>query len=344
MTMRIAQLAPINLSVPPQKYGGTELVISLLTEELVRRGHDVTLYASGDSKTSARLKSFYAEAVGFGKDTPEMHMAAASFAFRNAEEFDIIHNHAAVWGLKSSRAAKTPLLTTLHNDYLIPGTKEFDEFKNKGYFNAVSKNQTERLSGLNFAGFVYNAIEPDKYPLVEEKEDYLLFFGNLIKEKGVDIAVKAAQDLKIKLIMSGKVIPGDQKIFFEKNIAPHIDQQKIVLYPLVEPNTKLELLTKAKCLIFPIFWNEPFGIAMIEAMACGTPVVAFGRGSVPEVVKDGVTGYVVDTYAELLEAVRKVEKIDPKACRQHVENNFTVAKMVDKYESIYRKILASQRA
>ena len=267
--MRIAQIASINVSVPPQKYGGTELIISLLTEELVRRGHAVTLYAPGNSKTSARLKSYYAEAVGFGKDTPEMYMAAASFAFKDAEEFDIIHNHAALWGLKSSRAVKTPVLTTLHNDYLIPGTKEFDEFKDTGHFIAISKNQKERLSGLNFAGFVYNAIEADKYTLEEKKDNYLLFFSNLIHEKGIDIAVQAAHDLKMKLIISGKVDPGQQREFFEAKIAPHIDQKNIVLYDLADPKTKQDPLAKAKCLLFPVSWNEPFGIAPLQAVLIG---------------------------------------------------------------------------
>ena len=339
--MRIAQIASIHVSVPPQKYGGTELIISLLTEELVRRGHDVTLYATGDSKTSARLKSYFSQAVGFGKDTPEMHLAAASFAFQDAEEFDIIHNHAGVWGLKAAKKIKTPLLTTLHNDLMLRGSKDFEELKHRGHYIAISKNQKARLSGLSFAGVVYNAIEIDKYRLEEKKEDYILFFGNLIHEKGIDLALRAAQDLKLKLIMSGKVNPGEQKEFFDKNIAPRIDGKKVVLYDLVDPKTKLDLLAKAKCLLFPVIWNEPFGLVMLEAMACGTPVVALRHGSVPEVIKDGLTGYVVDTYPELLEAVQKVDKISSQACRQHVIDNFSVAKMADGYESIYKKILAS---
>jgi glycosyltransferase involved in cell wall biosynthesis len=339
--MRIAQIASIHVSVPPQKYGGTELIVSLLTEELVRRGHEITLYAPGDSKTSAKLKSYYPRALGFGSDTPEMHLAAASFAIQDAEEFDVIHNHAGIWGLKAAQKMKTPLLTTLHNDLMLRGSKEFEEFKETGHFAAISKNQKERLSGLNFAGVVYNAIEVDKYPFLEKKGDYLLFFGNLIHEKGVDIALRAAQDLKLKLIMSGKVNPGEQKEFFEKNIAPKIDGKEVVLYDLVDPKTKEDLLAKAKCLFFPVIWNEPFGLAMLEAMACGTPVVALRHGSVPEVINDGVTGYVVDTYPELLEAVKKVENISPQACRQHVIENFSVAKMADGYESLYKKILAS---
>jgi glycosyltransferase involved in cell wall biosynthesis len=336
--MRIAQIASINVSVPPQKYGGTELIISLLTEELVKRDHEVTLYATGDSKTSARLKSNYPKAVGFGNDTPEMHMAAAAFAFKDAEKFDIIHNHAGTWGLRSAMGIKSPLVTTLHNDIIVPGSRDFAELKSTGHFVAISENQKERLKGLNFAGVVYNAIEADKYSLEEKKEDYLLFFGNLIKEKGIDVACKAAQDLGMKLIMSGKANAGEQKEFFEAKIAPLIDEKNIILYDLVDPKTKQELLAKAKCLLFPIAWNEPFGLVMLEAMACGTPVVAFRRGSVPEVIKDGITGYVVDTYPELLEAVKKVKNILPQACRQHVIDNFSVAKMADGYEAVYKKL------
>ena len=335
--MRIAQIASINVSVPPERYGGTELIISLLTEELVRRGHEVTLYATGDSKTSAKLSSYYPKAMGFGKDTPEKHLKASEFAFKDADQFDLIHNHVGTFGLKYAKTSKTPVLTTLHNDYLLPQkSSAFEEFKNTGSFVAISHDQKKRSKGLNIAGVVYNAIEAEKYPLKEEKDGFLLFFGNLIKEKGIDVAVKTAQELKMKLIISGKADPGPQKDFFDREIKPHIDNKNIVLLPPVDQKTKIDLLSRAKCLLFPIAWNEPFGLAMIEAMACGTPVVAYNRGSVPEIVKDGVTGYVADNYEELLEAVAKLDKISPQTCRQHVEDNFNVKKMVDGYEALYK--------
>lgn len=336
--MKIAQIALVNVSVPPEKYGGTELVISQLTEELVRRGHEVTLYATGDSHTTAKLKSIYPKAVGFGNDTPEMQHNEVSCAFKDAAQFDVIHNHANFWGLKAARGCRTPVVTTMHNDYLLPGTKEHQEYKNVGSFVAISQNQKQRLKGLNYAGVVYNAVEADKFPFEAKKDGFLLFFSNLIKEKGVEVAVKAAKELGLKLIMSGKVNPGEQQEFFDKNVGPYIDNKQIVLHGLVDVKTKVAFLSKAKCLLFPISWHEPFGIVMAEAMACGTPVVAYRHGSVPEVVEDGKTGYVVDSYEELLQAVQKVDKISPKVCRQHVIDNFSIKRMVDGYEEIYRRI------
>lgn len=195
--MRIAQIAPLNVSVPPFRYGGTELIVSLLTEELVKRGHDVTLYATGDSRTSAKLKSYFPHAIGFDGDDSALHQAAADFAFQDANDFDIIHNHASLWGVKKAKETKTPVVTTLHNDFILPKSPDFDDFKDTGYYVAISNNQRERLQGLNFAGMVYNAIESDKYILQEKKSDYLLFFGNLIQEKGVDTAIKAAKELSL---------------------------------------------------------------------------------------------------------------------------------------------------
>lgn len=340
--MRIAQIAQVCVSVPPKKYGGSELVVSLLTEELVRRGHDVTLFAAGDAQTKAELHYIYDEAVGFEKDSPIMHLASVSEAFKYINDdgrFDIIHNHAGHWGITLSQFSETPVVTTLHNDYFIPGDPAFEYFRDIGYYVAISRNQMKMLAGLNFAGMVYNAIDTTIYTLTREKEDYLLFFGNMSRAKGADIAVKTALDLRKKLIICSKIDGGANQDFFDAEVKPYVDNKRIIFYPPVGQKTKHDMFSKAKCFLFPVAWEEPFGLVMIEAMACGTPVVAYKRGSVPEVIKDGQTGFVVETYEEFLAAVKKVDQISPEACRQHVEENFSVQKMTDGYIEVYRTII-----
>jgi len=215
--MRIAQIAQANISVPPVNYGGSELIISLLTEELVRRGHSVTLFATGDSKTKAKLHSIYPKAVGFDFDSPIMHMATVSDAFRYIREdgrFDIIHNHAGHWGIALSQLSETPVVTTLHNDYFVPGDPSFEYFRNIGHYVAISQNQMQRMAGLNFVGMVYNAIDTNMFKLTKEKDDYLFFCGNMSPHKGPEIAVKAARDLRKKLILISKIDRRGESGFF----------------------------------------------------------------------------------------------------------------------------------
>ncbi|NOR22961.1 MAG: glycosyltransferase [Desulforhopalus sp.] len=340
--MKIAQITQVCVPVPPKEYGGTELVVSLLTEELVRRGHDVTLFATGDAVTKAKLHSTYKEAVGFERDTPIMHLASVSEAFKYISEdggFDIIHNHAGHWGITLSQFSETPVVTTLHNDYFTPGDPAFEYFRDIGYYVAISRNQMKMLAGLNFAGMVYNAIDTTSYTLTREKEDYLLFFGNMSRLKGADIAVKTALDLRKKLIICSKIDSGANQDFFDAEVKPYVDNRRIIFHPPVGQKTKHDMFSKARCFLFPIDWEEPFGLVMIEAMACGTPVVAYKRGSVPEVIMDGQTGFVVETYEEFLAAVKKVDQISPEACRQHVEENFSVQRMTASYLEAYRTII-----
>jgi len=345
--MRIAQLAQICVPVPPAKYGGTELIISLLTEELVRRGHKVTLFAAGDSKTSAKLHYSYKTAVGIEKDTPITELASVSEAFsyiKNDGNFDIIHNHAGWWGITLAQYAQIPIVTTLHNDYLPLGTPAFEYFKNSCYYVAISENQKRLNAGLNFAGVVYNAIDTGHYQVEEQKNDYLLFFGNICKEKGVDTAVKVAKDLNKNLILSGKIDKGPQQDFFEAEVKPDVDGKQIIYYPPVDHKTKQAFFAQAKCFLFPIDWEEPFGLVMLEAMASGTPVVAYKRGSVPEVIRDGKTGFVVESYEAFLAAVKKIGHISPDDCRRHVEKYFSVKTMTDNYLAVYEKILGISKS
>ncbi len=341
--MKIAQIAPLSVSVPPKRYGGTELVVSLLTEELVARGHEVTLFASGDSVTKAELDALFPEALGVGrffsgKMDFSFDIAHIHHAYRRHREFDVIHNHAGVLGLSFADFVAPPVITTLHNDYILPGTLQFSEFKHC-FFVAISEKQRSNLSGLNFLGVAYNAIELKNFPLVEKKEDYLLYLGNITPQKGVDIAVRAAKALNERMILAGKIDPGVNQEYFENEVKPLIDGKLITFEGEVTPERKIELYSKARAFLLPIRWEEPFGLVMIESMACGTPVIAYGHGSVPEVVKNGETGFVVNDFNSLLEAIKKVSEISPLQCRKWVEERFSVSRMTDDYLNFYQKAI-----
>ena len=336
--MRIAQIAPICLSLPPVSYGGTELVVSSLTESLVKRGHEVTLYASGDSKTGARLKSFFKKALGFGNDWPEFCIANANFAFQDADSFDIIHSHIGFYGLPFSKYAKPPVVTTLHNDIIKKNDIFFEYYKDVCTFVAVSQNQCKRMPELKVDGYIHNGIDADRFQFGDKKKDYLLFIGNISKNKGADTAIKAAIRLQRKLFLVGKIDPA-HKLFFDQEIKPFIDNKQIIFEPLADHPRKQSLYSNATCLLFPIDWEEPFGLIMLESLACGTPVVAFNRGSVPEIIVNGKNGFAVDSFEEFLKAIIDAKNLDPQDCRKHVEEFFSVEKMTDQYEMLYKKLI-----
>jgi len=335
--MRIAQIAPICLSLPPVNYGGAEMIISLLTDCLVRRGHEVTLYSTGDSKTSARLKYLYDKALGFGHDLPELCLAHANFSFQDADSFDIIHSHVGFYGLPFAKYAKPPVVATLHNDFIGINETFLNYYKDACNFVAISQNQLKRMPKINLAGYIHHGIDVENYQFTDKKEGYLLFIGNISKNKGADTAVKAALKLGKRLLLVGKVEPA-HRTFFEQEIKPFVDNKQIVLQPLADHRQKQSLFGKAACLLFPIDWEEPFGLVMIEAMACGTPVAAYNRGSTNEIIRNGKNGYLANSFKELLSAIKSAEKINPVDCRKSVETCWTVERMTDQYEALYKKL------
>lgn len=340
--MRIAMVAPLDMRVPPIGYGGTELVVSLLTEELVRRGHDVTLFASGDSITQAKLVSVCSRFLrGSSREGGVLSLLNVVSCLESAVEFNIIHNHTYLEGLATAGLVRTPVLTTLHGVLSGDGLLLFAHYR--GWYNAISRSAKSLLPPKErFAGVIYNAIDCTSYPFNGgRREEHLLFLSRMCHEKGPHLAIEVARQLNMRLVMAGNVHPLDRE-YFQSQVLPHVDGDAVQYLGEADYQRKRELFARARCLLAPITWDEPFGLYMAEAMACGTPVVVFDRGSGPEVVRHGVTGYVVNTVAEMAEAVRLVPQIDPKNCRDHVVRNFDVPRMVDDYLSAYQRVLEAE--
>ena len=345
--MKILQIAPLWETVPPPAYGGTEAVVSVLTEELVRRGHEVTLCASGDSRTQAELLSIYPCSLRTARDLQDPWPYAwlhSVLALREASEFDIIHNHAGELTMAMAHLVPdVPMLSTMHC-LITPDTK-FIWDRYPGYYSTISMSQRRNMPPLasgHFVGVVYNAIDVPSFPYDERKEDYLLFLSRVSVDKMPHLAVEVARRTGRRLIIAGKVDSVDEH-YFSSVLAPLIDGKQVQFMGEADARLKRELFAKAYCLVLPLCWEEPFGLVMIEAMACGTPVVSFGRGAAPEVVVDGETGYIVRDVDEMVDAVGRVERINPRRCRQHVEDNFDAPLMANRYLQAYQRIIARER-
>jgi glycosyltransferase involved in cell wall biosynthesis len=347
--MRIAQLAPIYERVPPATYGGTELVVSLLTEALVRRGHEVSLFATGDSITRARLVALSPEPLRYGipgriRHPEWIQLATAQACFRAAEagQFDIVHNHTAVEGVVLAAASRTPVVTTNHMTY-EPMTRPIWSaypWLHHGVSGAHGATYPDR----GRLPAIHHGLDVANVPFGERPEGYLLFLGRFSPEKGPDVAARVAQGSGLLLLKAGKVDTVDQ-VFFGEHVAPYVDGDRVQVIGEVDADQKRRLMAGADALLFPIRWDEPFGLVMIEALATGTPVVAFGRGSVPEIVEDGRTGFVLpDGDIEGLEAaLGRIHSIDRAACRRSAEERFGLERMVDDYERMFQDVIDATR-
>lgn len=339
--MRIAQVAPLWESVPPPAYGGIELVVGLLTDELVRRGHDVTLFASGDSVTDAKLTSIHPRALRLDAAVKEYGIYEAlqlSHVFQQAGEFDVIHSHMGCSALPYAKLVKVPTVHTLHGIFTSDNAKLYQHAKEQPYIS-ISDAQVDAQMGLNCVATVYNAIDVHRHQFfpVADEPPYLAFLGRMSPEKGPHHAIAIAQQTGIPLKMAGKVDPVDEE-FFEREVKPYIDGCLIQFLGEANHTQKNELMGRALATLFPITWREPFGLVMIESMAAGTPVIAMRLGSTPEVIVHGKTGYLCDTVAECVQAVKDIRSIDRLACRDHVAARFSVTQMTDGYEAVYRKV------
>jgi glycosyltransferase involved in cell wall biosynthesis len=349
--MRIAQIAPLTESVPPRTYGGTERVVSYLTEELVAMGHDVTLFASGDSRTSAKLMSTTPRSLRqqMTRDelinvSPYLHLAMLSTVYRRAGEFDLIHSHVDHCTFPFTRLTSTPTLTTMHGrldwPILPPIMRCYPEVA------LVSISMTQRAPfdelAVNWAGCVPNGIALDHFPLNPKPGDYLTFVGRIAPEKRPDWLVEVARRTGMPLKVGAKVDPVDQP-YWEEEIEPLFKANGVEFLGEVDEQEKAALLGGAYATIFPIDWPEPFGLVVAESLACGTPVIAMRRGSVPELLRHGVSGFICDSVDEMVAAVAKVPQLDRGACRLEAQR-FGSGSMCTGYEQVYAHLLRPARA
>jgi glycosyltransferase involved in cell wall biosynthesis len=342
--MRIAEVAPPWLSIPPKGYGGIEWVVSLVADGLVERGHDVTLFATGDSRTKAKLDFVFERAPGpkFINDVWHDVMHAVH-AYRNPQAFDLYHVHAPWSEMIVPAILGLPTVHTLHGALDSQMRQLFERVRERVWFVAISQAQRAHMPELNYAGVVYNGIDVEAYPFRADKEDFLLFLGRAHPDKGVLRAVLAAKAAGMPLVIAVKVANPDEDRHWNEDVLPMLSPDATVLGE-ISLAQKLDLLSRARAVLFPIDWDEPFGLVMTEAMACGTPVIATPRGAAPEVVAHGETGFIlpVETYVEeTREALRTIDRIDPKACRARVQERFSAEAMVSGYVRAFEKVLGS---
>jgi glycosyltransferase involved in cell wall biosynthesis len=343
--MKIAQIAPLWERVPPPAYGGIELVVGLLTDELVARGHDVTLFASGDSITAAKLVSVHPQALRLDPNIKEAgiyELLQLAQVYERAGEFDLIHSHMGCAALPYGKLTQTPTVHTLHGIFTPDNEKMFAHAKAQPYVSISNAQREDRL-GLNYAGTVYNSIDVKMhhfFPTADEPA-YLAFLGRMSPEKGPHHAIEIAKATGIPLKMAGKIDPVDVA-YFDRQIKPHIDGVQIQFLGEADHLMKNDLMGRAIATLFPITWREPFGLVTIESMAAGTPVIAMNLGSIPEIVADGVSGYICNSVEECVAAVAKIAAISRSGCREYVAHRFGVAQMAAGYEAIYHQILTEK--
>ena len=339
--MRIAQIAPLYESVPPELYGGTERVVHNLTEVLVRRGHEVTLFASGDSRTSATLVPCCERALRLAQTVHDVYAYTTiqlGMVYAQAERFDLIHNHIDYFAFPFARLSPTPTLTTLHGRLDLPEVARVHDYFPEVPLVSISDAQRMPLPRANWVATVYNGIVSEAFTLRREPGRYLAFLGRIAYEKRPDRAIEIALAVDMPLRIAAKVDPADRS-YFEHAIKPMLDHPLVEFVGEIDERGKDEFLGGAYAYLFPIDWPEPFGITMIEAMATGTPVIAMARGSVPEVVEHGRTGFVCRTLKEMIEAVGRMPEISREVCRRHVETRFTADAMTSAYEAVYRRLV-----
>lgn len=320
-------------------------MISVLTEELVRRGHEVTLCASGDSRTSATLVAVQKTALrpaGLSGQALQYSLLHTAEALAIAGSFDIVHNHSgppSELGMALSALCPVPMLTTLHNPPREDTSFIWENYR--GWYNTISNRQARSLPPMplaRYGGTVYNGIDVDSFPFQEHKEDYALFLGRFIQDKGPHLAIEAARMAGLPIILAGKIGSDDERSYFDARIAWRLDEDGVTYVGEADAMTKRRLLAGARVLLMPLLWDEPFGLVMTEAMACGTPVIAFRRGAAPEIVDDGVTGFLVEDLDEMALAISCLSSIDAAACRRRVEEHFGPSALADRYLSLYQRI------
>lgn len=338
--MRIAQISPLIESVPPKQYGGTERIVSYLTEELVRQGHDVTLFASGDSETSARLEACCPKALRFANsnDPLAQHLIMFEKVAAFANEFDIVHFHTGYLHFPLCHQLQTATVTTHHGRLditdALPLYKAYRDLPQV----SISDNQRIPIPWANCVATVYHGLPEDLYTFNPTPEPYLAFLGRISPEKGVDHAIEIAKRAGMKLKIAAKVDKVDQE-YFNTLIRPLLQDDHVEYIGEISERDKNAFLGNAFALMFPIDWPEPFGLVMIEAMACGTPTVAYRHGSIPEVIDEGISGFIVDTIDDAITAIGNIHTLSRQQCRHIFEQRYSASRMARDYLAVYRRLL-----
>jgi glycosyltransferase involved in cell wall biosynthesis len=341
--LRIALLAPLWKTVPPTHYGGSELVVANLAKAYTKLGHKVTTFACGGSKPAGKLvkvidRPLYDLLGGFTwKGIPAQEFFEYDAFFKRRHQFDVVHNHLGFHPLAFSSLLDMPMVTTLHSS-LPPDFPELaHQFRDRN-FVSISDAQRTLAPRLNYLKTIYHGIDTAAIPYVAKPKSYLLFLSSLIKNKGIDLAVRAARDLQLPLIIAGEVRE-PERAFLNKTVFPYVDGKQIRFVGEVNNAQKIKLMSQAKALVLPVRWSEAFGLVMVEAMASGTPVVSFRKGSVPEVIEHGRTGYVVDTFSQFKRAIQSVSKIDRGTCRKTAVQQFDLLTMGQQYIDLFKQLL-----
>jgi glycosyltransferase involved in cell wall biosynthesis len=342
--VRIAIIAPAWFAVPPTRYGGIEWVVSILADGLVDHGHEVTLFAAGDSQTKARLVTSYDDppSMRIGLSMPDLHHALTCFA--NADQFDLINDHSGPLAGALGGACATPVCHTVHGPLTgEPGDvySLIDRVSPSVALISVSDHQRTPLPDINWLATCHNAIAMDAYPFKDADDGYLLFLGRMSPDKGAHNAVRVAAEMGLPMILAGKMHDVAEREHFEANVEPFLSDD-IRYVGEVSHDEKVRLLQRARATVFPIQWPEPFGLVMVESMACGTPVVATRFGAVPEVIEQGRSGVIVDDFAGLAAGVEQALSLDPAECRASAVERFSPRRMIEDYEAAYLQLVAGQ--
>lgn len=337
--MKIAILAPIAWSTPPEKYGPWEQVASNLTEGLVEKGFDVTLFATANSITKAKLEWACKLPYEIDKenDPKVMECLHISHLMEQAGRFDIIHNHFDFLPLSYSGLIETPIITTIHgfsSPKIIPVYKKYNNST-----SYVSISDSDRSDELDYLATIYHGLDPNNFTFRKEKEHYLLYFGRIHPHKGAHAAIEIAKQAGFRLKIAGLI---QDEAYFNSEIKPFIDNKNVEYLGNVGPETRDELLGGARALLHPIFFEEPFGLSVLEAMMCGTPVIAFKRGSMPELITEGINGFLPINISEAVLAIKTLDKIDPKICRDYAVKKFGLETMINNYIEAYRTVIQNR--
>jgi glycosyltransferase involved in cell wall biosynthesis len=337
--MKILEIAPPWFAVPPTGYGGIEWVVALLADGLADRGHDVTLFASGGSRTKAKLETVFEDPPG-GANLGKIYydLVHTVSAYKRANEFDLVHDHSGIVGPAIGIFQKTPVVHTLHGPWTDEAKNIYRTLVPPLNVVAISNAQRSFFTEIPYAGTVYNGVALELHPFRKEKEDFLLFLGRVNKEKGPELAVEVAKRTGSKLVMAVKMSEDFEQVYWREVVEPSLTGNEEIIGEITVQE-KADLLGRAKGVLFPIQWPEPFGLVMAEANACGTPVISFANGAAPEVIADGVTGFLVNTLEQMVEAVGRLGEIDPAACRAHVEEKFSAESMTAGYEEVFKKVV-----